>query len=97
MLIGPGIGATDPIRRTSPSPGGQLVRQHSHERHRALAIMATLPPERALFALTLAWTGARVSEVLALRINSFQIERYFRFAHSSADGPAFARCRPRPD
>jgi hypothetical protein len=26
MLIGPAIGDTDPIRRTSPSPGGQLVR-----------------------------------------------------------------------
>ena len=24
MLIGPAIGDTDPIRRTSPSPGGQL-------------------------------------------------------------------------
>jgi len=45
------------------------------ERQRALAIMKTLAPERALFALTLAWTGARVSEVLALRASSFQIER----------------------
>src|SRR5258708_3174708 len=34
------------------------------ERQRALATMATLDPDRALFAMTLAWTGARVSEVL---------------------------------
>jgi integrase/recombinase XerD len=44
------------------------------ERARALAEMAKLPRSQALFALTLAWTGARVSEVLALRASSFQIE-----------------------
>jgi integrase/recombinase XerD len=45
------------------------------ERRRALAVMASLAPEKALFALTLAWTGARVSEVLALTPASFQIEQ----------------------
>ena len=45
------------------------------ERQRVLAAMRTLPAERALFALTLAWTGARVSEVLALTAVSFQLER----------------------
>lgn len=45
------------------------------ERQRVLAAMHALPPERALFALTLAWTGARVSEVLALTAGSFQLER----------------------
>lgn len=45
------------------------------ERQRALAEMANLPPDRALFCLTLAWTGARVSEVLALTPSSFQVER----------------------
>ena len=45
------------------------------ERGRVLAAMRTLPPSRALFALTLAWTGARVSEVLALTPPSFQVER----------------------
>ena len=35
--------------------------------------MAELPASKALFALTLAWTGARVSEVLALTPASFQI------------------------
>lgn len=45
------------------------------ERKRALAAMEKLRADRALFALTLAWTGARVSEVLALTASSFQIER----------------------
>jgi integrase/recombinase XerD len=31
--------------------------------------------ERALFSLLLAWTGGRVSEVLAVRANSFQLDR----------------------
>jgi integrase/recombinase XerD len=44
------------------------------ERDRALKAMATLDTHAALFALTLAWTGARVSEVLALTASSFQIE-----------------------
>lgn len=47
---------------------------NSAERSRALAVMQTLPIARALFALTLAWTGARISEVLALTPASFQIE-----------------------
>ena len=45
------------------------------ERRRALAAMADLEPGKALFAMTLAWTGARVSEVLALTPESFQVER----------------------
>jgi integrase/recombinase XerD len=48
---------------------------NQHERQRVLAAMARLKPDQALFALTLAWTGARVSEVLALTASSFQIER----------------------
>ena len=40
----------------------------------ALAAMAELAPDQALFAFTLAWTGARVSEVLALTSSSFQSE-----------------------
>jgi integrase len=44
------------------------------ERQRALEAMQALDPDKALFALTLAWTGARVSEVLALTPASFQIE-----------------------
>jgi len=45
------------------------------ERKRVLAVMQRLERERALFSLLLAWTGGRVSEVLAVRANSFQIER----------------------
>jgi integrase/recombinase XerD len=44
------------------------------ERRRALTAMERLDPDEALFARTLAWTGARVSEVLALTPASFQIE-----------------------
>lgn len=45
------------------------------ERDRALSTMQDLDADKALFALTLAWTGARVSEVLALTPMSFQIGR----------------------
>lgn len=44
------------------------------ERQRVLAAMEMLEPEQSLFALVLAWTGARVSEVLALTASSFQLE-----------------------
>lgn len=53
--------------------GGRKYLNRS-ERQRALATMEDLDPDKALFALTLAWTGARVSEVLALTPASFQIE-----------------------
>jgi integrase len=45
------------------------------ERTRVLAAMEKMKRERALFGLLLAWTGGRVSEILAVRPNSFQIER----------------------
>jgi integrase/recombinase XerD len=45
-----------------------------HERQRVLAAIDVLEPGHALFAFTLAWTGGRVSEVLALTPASFQIE-----------------------
>jgi integrase/recombinase XerD len=45
------------------------------ERRRSLTAMQKLPQDKALFAMTLAWTGARISEVLALRRASFQVER----------------------
>lgn len=44
------------------------------ERRRVLAAIQCLEPDKALFALTLAWTGARVSEVLALTPASFQVD-----------------------
>jgi integrase/recombinase XerD len=54
--------------------GGSRKYLNSVERKRALAVMAMLRPDQRLFALTLAWTGARISEVLALRPSSFQVE-----------------------
>jgi len=48
---------------------------NERERRRVLIAMQALPADRALFALTLAWTGARVSEVLALSAVSFQTGR----------------------
>jgi integrase/recombinase XerD len=36
--------------------------------------MVALTADQSLFALTFAWTGARVSEVLALMPSSFQVE-----------------------
>jgi integrase/recombinase XerD len=45
------------------------------ERERVLAVMERLERERALFSLLLLWTGGRVSEVLAVRASSFQIDR----------------------
>jgi integrase/recombinase XerD len=42
------------------------------ERKAVLAAIDTLEPDARLFALTLFWTGARISEVLALRGHSFQ-------------------------
>lgn len=54
--------------------GGGRKYLNRAERARALAEMAKLPRSQALFALTLAWTGGRVSEILALSAASFQIE-----------------------
>lgn len=63
---------TDALSLYAPS-GARKYLNHA-ERHRALAAMAALEADQALFALTLAWTGARVSEVLALTASSFQVE-----------------------
>ena len=57
------------------SPTGARKYLNRDERLRVLSEMAKLPTDRALFCLTLAWTGARVSEVLALTASSFQVER----------------------
>lgn len=53
---------------------GQRKYLNKAERGRALAAMRLLSEERRLFAEVLAWTGARVSEVLALTPRSFQID-----------------------
>jgi integrase/recombinase XerD len=66
--------------RTSPDGSGLYARDGARkylnrvERSRVLAAVAALDPAKALFVLILAWTGARISEVLALTPASFQIE-----------------------
>lgn len=44
------------------------------ERQRFLAEVAKLPTGQALYCRTLAWTGGRLSEVLALRPSSFSVD-----------------------
>lgn len=56
------------------APTGERKYLNAAERRRALAAMEALPPDQALFALTLAWTGARISEVLALGASSFDLD-----------------------
>jgi integrase/recombinase XerD len=57
------------------TPRGERKYVNHAERQRALEVMERLERERALFSLLLAWTGGRVSEVLAVRANSFQLHR----------------------
>lgn len=64
----------DPEPFSLYAPNGARKYLNRDERHRVLAAIEFLEPDQALFALTLAWTGARVSEVLALRPSSFQVE-----------------------
>jgi integrase/recombinase XerD len=56
------------------APNGCRKYLNHAERQRALGAMTLLKFDQSLFALTLAWTGARVSEVLALTPASFQLE-----------------------
>lgn len=56
------------------APNGCRKYLNHAERQRALGAMTLLKFDQALFALTLAWTGARVSEILALTPSSFQLE-----------------------
>ncbi|WP_375414125.1 tyrosine-type recombinase/integrase [uncultured Bradyrhizobium sp.] len=67
------------------------------ERRRAIAATAALPNDRALFVQVLAWTGARVSEVLALTPRSFQIENGFVTIVTLKRRKFFVREVPIPD
>jgi integrase len=69
-----GAPATPDVAKSLYGRDGGRKYLNAAERARALAVMTTLPADEALFALTLAWTGARISEVLALTPASFQIE-----------------------
>lgn len=64
--------AYEPLTLYADDGGRKYV--NGDERRRVLAAIDFLERGRALFALTLLWTGARVSEVLALTPASFQIE-----------------------
>jgi integrase/recombinase XerD len=65
----------DPQPLSLYAPDGARKYLNRDERQRVLVAIEFLEPDQALFALTLAWTGARVSEVLALTPSSFQVER----------------------
>lgn len=54
-------------------PGGRRKYLTQAERQRVLAAFEHLPPMQALFAKTLAWTGARPSEVLRLSYAAFDL------------------------
>jgi integrase len=55
------------------TPHGARKYLNRAERQRVLAALRGLPPAQALFVETLFWTGARISEVLALRGCDFQM------------------------
>jgi site-specific recombinase XerD len=57
------------------SGAGERKYVNRAERQRVLEVMQHMKRERALFSLLLAWTGGRVSEVLAVCPHSCQIER----------------------
>jgi integrase/recombinase XerD len=46
------------------------------ERRSLIGKFETFEPKKCLFGVLLAWTGARVSEVLALTANSFQVDAH---------------------
>lgn len=72
LTIPPGF---EPLEATSLySRAGARKYLNADELDRLLQAIGALPIDERLFASTLFWTGARISEVLALRGASFQIE-----------------------
>lgn len=71
------VRAFDAVSLYAASRFGAAERKYLNhaERRRVLDAANKLDIRPALFALTLAWTGARISEVLALTPCSFQTER----------------------
>ncbi len=66
-----------PAQQTQPSlytTRGERKYLSRAEHARAVDAATRLPQDRSLFCLTLAWTGARVSEVLALRPIDFDLD-----------------------
>jgi integrase len=72
--VTPHSGGWDDERVSIYAANGARKYLNHGERSRALAAIHSLEEHQSLFALVLAWTGARVSEVLALTPRSFQIE-----------------------
>jgi integrase len=72
-LVEPDAMQTRPARQEFSlySRDGKRKYLNHAERQRALAEMEKLPRDQALMCLTLAWTGARISEVLSLSASSF--------------------------
>jgi integrase/recombinase XerD len=67
--------------REQPYGGGSLFVQsgdrkylNAAERRRFLESAQRLPPSERMFCLTLAWSGARISEILALTAAAIDIE-----------------------
>ena len=56
------------------APGGERKYTNAEERGRILEAADILEPDRSLFIHLLVWTGMRVSELLALKPASFQLE-----------------------
>jgi len=63
-----------PIRRPGTSHGHGRKYLTQAELHRVLAASAQHPDAKRLFIKTLAWSGARISEVLALTPSRFDLE-----------------------
>jgi len=57
------------------TPRGERKYVNQAERQRLLDFTQDLARQRALFSLLLAWTGASVSEALAVTANSFDLDR----------------------
>ena len=55
------------------TPQGSRKYLNLSERGALLTQLGSLPADRRLFVLTMVWTGARVSEVLALTSEAFQL------------------------
>ncbi|MEQ1718128.1 MAG: hypothetical protein ABL907_19475, partial [Hyphomicrobium sp.] len=71
------LAAPDATSLYAPSSSAAAERKYLNqaERRRVIEAAEKMDLRPALFALTLAWSGARISEVLALTPRSFQIER----------------------
>ena len=63
-----------PVRRPGTSHGHGRKYLTQAELHRVLAASAQQPDAKRLFIKTLAWSGARISEVLALTPSRFDLE-----------------------